>query len=796
MFMMLCTFVYQPLSFSTAEVLGYLTNSNATIKAQYRSWQFPIIINTGGTLNNLTGVLTGGTNAEWWFKDGTADVNLVLKQSGGSVVDTTSLSNRINKKYGLTDEQTYFGVLYNKATWSNLNDFYNDGSSAVIAGGAIALSGGDNTFTHGLYYNYYSLLPYVRQEIHIKSGPASSTSYGDALTLGTYYRAMVKLDETNTATSGKLTLYTGQDVLSATSTASLNFTPGDSLALSLERNQDTLVGTARNITTNSTPVTVSFVYTSLSTPNLYPHTGQYGIIHLGGNTQVGSWKIDSKTYKNATAVFLGDSKTAGFYASSPEQTFARQVGKRIPNTFNLGSPGENTQDLLNRISEVIALHPKQLFLAIGTNDFLQGEAPSVWQAHFASIVSQLQAAGIRVFILNALYDTQGGSNVIAAYVNATYPSSMVIHTYEAGLAIGATAVASDGVHLSPIGENAVVKAILNFNGIYGVVNTTELNHFTQAFIDNDAHINGNSFIGTQGAAVPVSSSHMVNLGSEYASTAGDVNAIKMMLFHDRVSGNRAGFGYSGNGTYHYTYGSNKVEFYNQTNGFLGSLEKNLVWNGFSVTNGVQVLNSSFRTLDALNLAWSNGGGDIESFGSTTGTSGTLSFNRAKNGDINLYGNTYLQNGKGLILGTGGISSTETYIYNYKPIAMVGTIGANPGLSSGKLLALINTSRGLSDNSVIDISQIGTNAAFRFYTPLLSFNNGDGAQVGSISSIGALNMNNKITAPNLYNRRTDLTSPPTPTTVGNTGDVYDDSTGHYICIATNTWRRILFDPSFQ
>jgi len=61
----------------TAEVLAYLIGNN-------RTGQFSIIINTGGTLVN--GVITGGTNAEWWFKDGILDGDLVLKGISGNFV--------------------------------------------------------------------------------------------------------------------------------------------------------------------------------------------------------------------------------------------------------------------------------------------------------------------------------------------------------------------------------------------------------------------------------------------------------------------------------------------------------------------------------------------------------------------------------------------------------------------------------------------------------------------------------------------------------------------------------------
>lgn len=67
-------FTYRPYV-NTSEVLGYLNT------AVSRQGNFAIIINTGGSLS--AGVITGGTNEEWWFKNGTADGGLVLK-SGGS----------------------------------------------------------------------------------------------------------------------------------------------------------------------------------------------------------------------------------------------------------------------------------------------------------------------------------------------------------------------------------------------------------------------------------------------------------------------------------------------------------------------------------------------------------------------------------------------------------------------------------------------------------------------------------------------------------------------------------------
>jgi hypothetical protein len=61
-------FRYRPFV-NNAEVLAYLD------LPKYRQGQFLIIINQGGSL--IEGVLIGGVNTAWWFKDGTDDIHLV-----------------------------------------------------------------------------------------------------------------------------------------------------------------------------------------------------------------------------------------------------------------------------------------------------------------------------------------------------------------------------------------------------------------------------------------------------------------------------------------------------------------------------------------------------------------------------------------------------------------------------------------------------------------------------------------------------------------------------------------------
>ncbi len=65
-------FTWRPYQ-STAEVLFYLN------LPKYRTGQFDIIVNAGGVLSG--GLITGGINTVYYFKNGTADSNLVVKVS-------------------------------------------------------------------------------------------------------------------------------------------------------------------------------------------------------------------------------------------------------------------------------------------------------------------------------------------------------------------------------------------------------------------------------------------------------------------------------------------------------------------------------------------------------------------------------------------------------------------------------------------------------------------------------------------------------------------------------------------
>jgi lysophospholipase L1-like esterase len=107
-------FVYRPYQ-STAEVLTYLST------AKNRTGNFPIYINPTGTINATTGVMTGGSVLEYWFKDGQADANLIQKVSGSTYTYSSPLAVDGNNNVTIQQASTLQPGYLSAADWTTFN---------------------------------------------------------------------------------------------------------------------------------------------------------------------------------------------------------------------------------------------------------------------------------------------------------------------------------------------------------------------------------------------------------------------------------------------------------------------------------------------------------------------------------------------------------------------------------------------------------------------------------------------------------------------------------------------------
>lgn len=142
---------------STDEVLLYFDT------AEKRKGQFPIIINTGGTLTS--GVISGGVNEEWWFKNGEEDYHLTLKSippvifyKSGNLLNPDALL--VNKRVRVTD-----GVIITAADYKTMQINLHESQSKISYSGLV-VSGSPNSWY--AFYNGSTLVSF--DDISIADG--------------------------------------------------------------------------------------------------------------------------------------------------------------------------------------------------------------------------------------------------------------------------------------------------------------------------------------------------------------------------------------------------------------------------------------------------------------------------------------------------------------------------------------------------------------------------------------------------------------------------------------------------
>jgi len=130
------------------------------------------------------------------------------------------------------------------------------------------------------------------------------------------------------------------------------------------------------------------------------------IIPLGSTTDatlatVTYAKIIDNEYADADVLLIGDSLATGSAATTYKDSYFKVMQERFPDKkFAMYAGGGNrTQNILEGLAQTIANNPAKVILSIGTNDIAGGVALATVQANYASIVTQLKAAGIEVIHL-------------------------------------------------------------------------------------------------------------------------------------------------------------------------------------------------------------------------------------------------------------------------------------------------------------------------------------------------------------------------------------------------------------
>jgi acyl-CoA thioesterase-1 len=119
-------------------------------------------------------------------------------------------------------------------------------------------------------------------------------------------------------------------------------------------------------------------------------------------------------------VAFGDSLSAGFGAE-PGKSFPDYVQRLIDEkglgyrVYNAGVSGDTTSDGVERLPEVIGLHPAIVILEFGGNDGLRGLPVSTTKANLANMIEQLQKANVQVLLAGMTLPRNYGPEYIASF---------------------------------------------------------------------------------------------------------------------------------------------------------------------------------------------------------------------------------------------------------------------------------------------------------------------------------------------------------------------------------------------
>jgi acyl-CoA thioesterase-1 len=102
---------------------------------------------------------------------------------------------------------------------------------------------------------------------------------------------------------------------------------------------------------------------------------------------------------SGTIVFLGDSITAG-YGLEPGMAYPALIEIKGMTMLNLGVPGSETEDGLQRLKDYFAAggKPRLVVIALGANDILHGVAPDVTEANLSAAILECKSRGVPVML--------------------------------------------------------------------------------------------------------------------------------------------------------------------------------------------------------------------------------------------------------------------------------------------------------------------------------------------------------------------------------------------------------------
>lgn len=374
-----------------------------------------------------------------------------------------------------------WNTLYERSSWPDLSDFATLGTASIsLSGGYVNVTANTQDYTPRIVFKpewaFGTNLWKVTGQYRITQFGSPSNWGGpgikslvnhDGANFG--YQFFTAIDSDGSGNSF-FTTENGSIITNggAGPTKSLN----DDMEFTMERINDTLRYTIRNITTSSATQTITYAFPGSNSPNILPNVGQLCFLMnaAGGTIQFRYLKIESAEIISPNVLALGNSKTANG-ATNFNNRWQVQLNADYPTVaWSAGSAERMDPDMKYKRWHLTYQNPEYVILAsIYDNDIRAGFAPQDVINDMIEIENYWKGGGTTVLWMCFPEDsTAGGASGLTNIRNwlvANRPNNY-INTWDALRVSGSdnrladAYDAGDGVHLNAAAHSVIYSTIV------------------------------------------------------------------------------------------------------------------------------------------------------------------------------------------------------------------------------------------------------------------------------------------------------------------------------------------------
>lgn len=171
-------------------------------------------------------------------------------------------------------------------------------------------------------------------------------------------------------------------------------------------------------------------------------------------------------------VAFGDSLSAGF-GVEPGKSYPDDVQRLLDaagdryRVVNLGVSGDTTTDGVERLPNVLAIHPAIVILEFGGNDGLRGLPVTSTEKNLATMIDALQKSGARVLLAGMTLPRNYGPEYIHSFEQVYVDLAKKYHLVRIpflldGVAIHPDLMQADGIHPTADGAQIVARTVMKY----------------------------------------------------------------------------------------------------------------------------------------------------------------------------------------------------------------------------------------------------------------------------------------------------------------------------------------------